>query len=562
MSLQKFSIRSKLIFAFALLTAFVVGLGSLGIIGAQRLRENSLQTETNWLPSIRALGVIDTYTARSSALLLRHTQATDPALVAAIEKDMDKFAKILAESQANYARMISSPEEKSTYDAFVAAIGQFQIVRDSILQLSRSGQKAEAFALYESKGIGPRRIASAELAKLVTINNDGAAAAAKRSAEVFDSTWELGVGAVILGLILSVLSAGLIIHQVSSGIASVVKPMQALAAGDLTVHVPHQQEKTEIGTIGVAVQVFKDGLLRMRALEDETALARASAEEQRKHTMRTLADGLERAVGGIVGMVSSSATELQATAQTMTATASQTAGQSGSFAAAAEEAASNVNTVAAAAEELGASVLEIGRQVGGSADLARAAVTEAGQTTALVKELSSAATRIGDVVAMISTIAAQTNLLALNATIEAARAGEAGRGFAVVASEVKELAGQTARATEEISSQITQIQGSTGQAVTAISSITARIEEISGVATSIAAAVEEQGAATQEIVRNVAQAAMGTSDVTTNVAGLATAADETGAAASQVLGAASELSRQAEQLTDEVNRFLVTVRAA
>ncbi|GEP09189.1 methyl-accepting chemotaxis protein [Methylobacterium gnaphalii] len=562
MSLQNLSIRSKLIAAFTLLTLFVVGLGVLGIVGAQRMRENSLQIETNWLPSIRALGVIDTYTARSSSLLLRHTQTVDPASLAAIEKDMEKFGKILADTRTGYERMISSPEERTIYQAFVSSLAQFETVRADILQLSRNGQKAEAFNLYETKGMTPRRAASVELGKLVTLNNEGAAAAEKRSGEVYDTTWTLGVGAVILGLVLSVLSAGVIIRQVTRGIASVVKPMQALAAGDLSVHVPHQGEKTEIGTIAAAVQVFKEGLLRMRSLEEETALARASAEEQRKHTMRELADGLERAVGSIVGMVSSSATELQATAQTMTATASQTAGQSGSVAAAAEEAASNVNTVAAAAEELGASVLEIGRQVGGSADLARAAVTEASQTTALVKELSSAATRIGDVVAMISTIAAQTNLLALNATIEAARAGEAGRGFAVVASEVKELAGQTARATEEISTQITQIQGSTNQAVTAIGSITARIEEISGVATSIAAAVEEQGAATQEIVRNVAQAAMGTSDVTSNVAGLASAADETGAAASQVLGAASELSRQAEQLTGEVDRFLATVRAA
>ncbi|MBQ9068571.1 MAG: hypothetical protein IJ131_05825, partial [Eggerthellaceae bacterium] len=47
-----------------------------------------------------------------------------------------------------------------------------------------------------------------------------------------------------------------------------------------------------------------------------------------RRTMLELADGFERSVGGIVGMVSSSATELQATASTMTATATQTASQS------------------------------------------------------------------------------------------------------------------------------------------------------------------------------------------------------------------------------------------
>lgn len=96
----------------------------------------------------------------------------------------------------------------------------------------------------------------------------------------------------------------------------------------------------------------------------------------------------------------------------------------------------------------------------------------------------------------------------------------------------------------------------------AIGSITARIQEISGVANSIAAAAEQQGAATHEIVRNVGQAATCTAAVTMNIAGVAGAADETGAAASQVLSAASALSRQSEHLAEEVRHFLATVRAA
>ncbi|MGF3026403.1 methyl-accepting chemotaxis protein [Methylobacterium aquaticum] len=361
----------------------------------------------------------------------------------------------------------------------------------------------------------------------------------------------LGIGAMVW-----------VARGVTGPLATMTAAMRRLAGGDTSSPIPFGARRDEIGAMAGALAVFRDTMIRTRQLEEETALARASAEEQRRLGMRQMADGFERAVGGIVGTVSAAASELQATAESMSATAGETASQSTGAAAAASLAATNVATVAAAAEELGASVSEIARQVTESSSLAQAAVTEANATAGLVQDLAQAASRIGDVVALISSIAAQTNLLALNATIEAARAGAAGRGFAVVAAEVKELAGQTAQATEEIGRQIGQIQGSTDQAVRAIGGIGTRIREIAGVATTVAATVEQQGAATQEIVRNVTHAAAGTEEVTTSIAGVAGAAEETGAAASQVLTSASELSRQSEHLTAEVARFLAGVRAA
>ncbi|SEH81158.1 methyl-accepting chemotaxis protein [Methylobacterium sp. 275MFSha3.1] len=483
-------------------------------------------------------------------------------MLTSVDNDLVDRGQKIGVATKTYQGLISSSEERALYETFAREWNALAAAVEPILVLSRKGEKAQALSLYEAKVVTPRRNASVALDKIIKLNQDGAEQAARDSQTTYAQTLRVLIGAGLVAAALAIALASLIILSISRGIGSVVQPMQALADGNLAVTIPHQGQKTEIGTIASTVQVFKNGLIRMKALEDETAQARLAAEEQRKAGMRQMADGFEAAVGGIIGMVSSSATELQATAQTMTATATETASQSTTVAAAAEEAASNVSTVAAAAEELGTSVQEIGRQVAGSAELAQCAVHEADQTGSLVQELSAAVSRIGDVVGLISSIAGQTNLLALNATIEAARAGASGRGFAVVASEVKALAEQTAKATQEISGQIAQIQASTGQAVTSIAGITGRIREISGVATSIAAAVEQQGAATQEIVRNVAQAAMGTGEVTSNISGVAGAAEETGAAASQVLGAASELSRQSEHLSAEVKRFLATVRAA
>jgi methyl-accepting chemotaxis protein len=229
---------------------------------------------------------------------------------------------------------------------------------------------------------------------------------------------------------------------------------------------------------------------------------------------------------------------------------------------ASEEASGNVQAAATASEELTASVGEINRQVEESKRIAGAAVQQAGLTDARINELSIAASRIGDVVKLITAIAEQTNLLALNATIEAARAGEAGRGFAVVAAEVKTLATQTGKATSEIGDQIAAMQAATRDSVAAIKEIGATIGRISEIATSISVAVTEQGAATQEIASNVLSAAHSTTQVAANIADVNRGAGETGSASVQVLTSARSLAQEGSRLRHEVDRFLATVRAA
>ncbi|MDO8666423.1 MAG: methyl-accepting chemotaxis protein, partial [Gemmatimonadales bacterium] len=324
--------------------------------------------------------------------------------------------------------------------------------------------------------------------------------------------------------------------------------MKELARGKLDVEVPGIGRRDEVGEMAGAVEIFKSNATARQGMEAEQKEAEAHAVARRKADMHKLADDFESAVGEIIETVSSSSTELEASAGTLTASAERAQELTIMVAAASEEASTNVQSVASATEEMASSVNEISRQVQDSARMAGAAVGQARTTTDRVSELSKAASRIGDVVELINTIAGQTNLLALNATIEAARAGEAGRGFAVVASEVKALAEQTAKATGEIGQQITGIQAATQDSVNAIKEISGTIERLSEISSAIAAAVEEQGAATQEISRNVQQAAHGTQQVSTHITDVQRGASETGSASSQVLSAAQSLSGDSNRL--------------
>lgn len=367
-----------------------------------------------------------------------------------------------------------------------------------------------------------------------------------------------GVG-IALGLIF-----GFMLGQfgIARPIRSAVAVLQRLANGDFSSAITGANRKDEVGDVARAALVFRENGLEKIRLEKEQEAAKVRSDEEKRDAMYALADGFETAVGAVVMAVSSAATELQGSAHSMTAAAEETSVQSLAVASASEEASANVQTVAAAAEELSISVQEIARQVADSARIATAAVTDADATAEKVQRLSHAASRIGDVVNLISTIASQTNLLALNATIEAARAGEAGKGFAVVAQEVKMLAEQTAKATSEIAAQIQEIQASTTESANAIQSVTSVIRTIHQTSTAIAAAIEQQGAATQEIARNVQQASQGTAEVSSNIGGVTRAAEESSAASAQVLNSASDLSEQSERLRAQVGQFLANVRAA
>ena len=217
-------------------------------------------------------------------------------------------------------------------------------------------------------------------------------------------------------------------------------------------------------------------MIEAERLKADQVAAEQRAAQQRKSDMLGIADDFENAVGQIIEAVSMASKELETSAGALATTAERSQQLSMTVAASSQEASANVQSVAAATEELSSSVGEIGRQVQETARIASEAVGQAQATTEHVSGLSKAASRIGDVVELINSIAGQTNLLALNATIEAARAGEAGRGFAVVASEVKALAEQTAKATGEIGQQIADIQSATQQSVGAIGHISATIE--------------------------------------------------------------------------------------
>ncbi len=561
-SINLHSIRGKVTMAFGAVLLVAVGLGFFSIERLGAVNAAAIDVRNGWLPSTSLIGqlasAVEQYRILESIYLL---SSLDPDTRKKNEGLMRDQQGLIQKMRNDYEPLVTPGEGRRLIDEFDKHWVQYMGVHNQLQSLARNNDVQAATALFTGQ---ERDFFNATLKSLtddMQLNLVGGKKAADNGAAIYALARYLIIGAIIGAVALCIAAALMIIGNVLRPISSMTEAMRRLAKRDMEARIAGVGRKDEIGTMAEAVQVFKDNMIEAERLSAVQEAERA-VKEKRAAALELLTQSFEAKIGQSVSLLSTAATEMQATSQSMSSMAGDTSERSMTVAAAADEASGNVQAVANATEELSASVAEITRQVAQSAKIAGKAVDDAKRTDATVQTLATGAQKIGEVVTLIQQIASQTNLLALNATIEAARAGEAGKGFAVVASEVKSLANQTANATEEIAGQIEQIRAATGQAVDAIRGIGEVINEINGIAAAIAVAVEQQGATTNEIARNVQQAASGAQEVTRNITRVKESSTASGQAAANVLSAASEVSKQAEGLNSEVNSFIAEVKAA
>jgi len=558
-TLPKLSIAAKLYVIFALMATTTVALSVIAVTSARHhavLTDEFESANASTWNVAKVDGLIYAVVMESRGVYMSSDIKTSKVYADGILKFNDQIAKVVEDWKKSVR-----DDDAELFGQFSQRIAQFIEFRR---ELARLGTEISPAAGREwgdnDANRNVRKALNSDLEKLRDLYG-------KRAMRVYN---EIDAGIDNTAMWLSVLASFAVVlalvgvlvisRNVAKPIADITHITEMVAAGNDSIAIPFSERRDEIGALARTIAVFQRAMRHNQEL-NRTVRNDAELRTQRQELMSSQVAHFSAEVEATLAKLGRISDQMLAASTQLASTADDASAKTQQAATASADASANVRDIASAANELSASVNEIDRQVAQSNAIVNKAVNEASRTNLAVQELGEAATRIGDVVKLITGIAEQTNLLALNATIEAARAGEAGRGFAVVAGEVKALAGQTSRATEEISAQIASMQRATTRSIEAINAIEDIIREIGDISGAIAAAVTEQGAATTEIARSVEIAAKRTVETADEVSLVGAATEGTRASASSVKAVADDLGSVAGCIRDQLDSFFARLSA-
>ena len=560
---MKFSIRTVLLASFVSIGVFVAAQAGFAIYELDNMLEAVDGIYADQLPSVLAAeamqGAFDTIRVNEATYVL--SPGGDAAAAA-----KDAISSSIADWQKNYDTykgMIvpSHVDEARQFETIGAAYKEMQDAQGQLFSLADAGKKDEAAALLTGAMAKLYQDNRGRIAALVGTNNEELKGGREDIGNEYSTAFLLTllVGGAILGL--AVAAGAFAYFGIGAPIVRLTSVVRALAGGDLSVDIPSLRRKNEIGEMARAVVNFRESIVERAKLE-KSAEDEREIKDKRQREIENVIAGFQTDIVGVVKAVDNETKLMNDTATSLKSAADTTKNDADNASRAAAEASEHIRAISSTTEQLGNSIGHITEQAQRASTSVGAAAAVAKRADGQVGGLTDAASHIGAIVDLISSIARQTNLLALNATIEAARAGEAGRGFAVVAAEVKSLAGQTAKATDDITKQVADIQAASNEAASSIRAIAATMAEVTELANSIASAVAEQDAAAREIAENIARAADGSSLAAQGVGSVSGAVGETTRAAVNVHDVSAKLGAVSAKLSLTVADFVRNIGGA
>jgi methyl-accepting chemotaxis protein len=573
---MRFTIKTKLGLAFALMTLLLIGIGVYGVISLGHLDEASTAmldgpARRLELALLANFDQANAVRAQEEALISK-----DPAVSKTLHAEAED-AKTAMSAAIDEGSSLASAEDKADWDKLREQAQTFRDRMTRVREFDEQGNQAAAEELSVGELATITTAMRRDIAELVKVQKEDMVATRQSNDALYADTKMLLIAASIAAAIVAIVAALWIMLGITSGLRKISIVATAVSVGDLDQKV-EVKTNDEIRDLVTTVNMMTSNLRATAALADRIAMGDLSVEATPLSEKDTLGIAMQsmisnlRATSDVANQIAAGdltvspqplsdkdtlgiALELMVerlrgvVADAITAAENVSAG-SQQLSASSEQVSQGAAEQAASAEEASASMEQMAANIKQNADnaaqtekIARQSAKDAESSGEAVNRAVDAMRTIAEKIGIVQEIARQTDLLALNAAVEAARAGEHGKGFAVVASEVRKLAERSQSAAAEISSMSGDTVKAARDAGEMLGRLVPDIRKTAELVSEISAACREQDVGASQINEAIQQL----DKVTQQNAG----------ASEEMSATSEELAAQAEELQASIAFFKV-----
>jgi two-component system, OmpR family, sensor kinase len=277
---QPQSIRFHLTAVFLVFFFLIVVLGLFSIWRLSNFNRLSADVAELWLPNTRVLGDLNNFTSDFRAIEGSNLLSSDPAEIAATEKQMADLDRSIADAERGFERIRHVAAEDALYDRFKGYWNDYRKIVNQILVLSRANRKPEALALYGGTSRAAYDAASDTLGQLT----DQAVANAQAASDRLGVAYRQAFWLILLGMVIAgVMVVAALIHisrSISDPLLHLADRMRRLAANNTDIDIPETERRDEIGEMAQATVVFRNNAIELMSSQRTLARQAALLEEQ------------------------------------------------------------------------------------------------------------------------------------------------------------------------------------------------------------------------------------------------------------------------------------------